>query len=82
MIPLEREFEFFLKNQKVLVEKYKGKYVVIKNEKILGAYDTLTEAVEKTSRCEELGTFLVQKCVPTRKAYVQTYHSRVALGVK
>ena len=82
MIPLEKEFDFFVNNQKILVEKYKGKYIVIKNEKVLGAYDSLAEAVEKTSRREELGTFLVQKCEPSRKAYIQTYHSRVAFGLK
>jgi hypothetical protein len=82
MIFLEKEFEFFVKNQKEFVEKYRGKYIVIKNEKVLGAYNSLSEAVEETSKREKLGTFLVQKCEPTKKAYTQHYHSRVSFELK
>jgi len=82
MITLEKEFDFFVKNQKELVEKYKGKYVVIKDDKILGVYSSLSEAVEETSKREKLGTFLVQKCEPTNKVYTQNYHSRVSFELK
>jgi len=77
MIALEKEFNFFVLNQDKLVKKYKGKYIVIKNNKILGAYDELSEAIKETSKHEELGTFLIQKCDPTAKAYTQHYQSRV-----
>lgn len=78
--PLEREFKYYLKNQDDLVRKYNGKFVVIKGETVLGAYDTETEAVNKTSETEELGTFLVQRCEPGTESYTQTFHSRVALA--
>ena len=32
--PLKKEFEFYKKNQKNLVAKYKGKFVVIKDEEV------------------------------------------------
>lgn len=74
---LEKEFEFYLRNQTELVKKYNGKYIVIKNQEVIGAYDSEFEAVQKTSEHHELGTFLVQKCEPGEKSYTQTYHSRV-----
>jgi len=77
---LKAEFEFYLKNQKKLVAKYKGKYVVIKGEEVLGAYDSEIEAVDKTSETEELGTFLVQHCELGDSSISQTFHSRVVLG--
>jgi len=74
---LEKEFEFYLKNQVELAKKYNGKYIVIKNCEVIGAFDSEIEAVEKTSVHHELGTFLVQKCEPGKESYTQTYHSRV-----
>jgi hypothetical protein len=76
---LEKEFEFYLKNQDELAQKYNGKYIVIKNSQVIGVFDSEIEAVEKTSLNDELGTFLVQKCELGKESYTQTYHSRVVL---
>lgn len=78
--PLEREFKYYLKHQDDLVKKYNGKFVVIKGDEVLGAYDDELEAVKKTSEKHELGTFLVQKCEPGTESYTQTFHSRVAFA--
>ena len=77
MSPLKQEFKFYLDNQDDLVKKYNGKFIVIKDQKVIGAYDSEIDAVEKTAREYELGTFLVQKCEPGTESYTQTYHSRV-----
>ncbi len=77
---LKNEFRYFLKNQKRFVRKYKGKYIVIKNLRVIGAYNTEIQAVEQTSKREEMGTFLVQKCEPGDKSFTQTFHSRVSFG--
>jgi len=74
---LKKEFGYYLAHQDELVKKYNGKFIVIKNAKVVGSYDTELEAVKKTSEKYELGTFLVQKCEPGTKSYTQTYHSRV-----
>lgn len=76
---LEKEFNYYLKNQDELVKRYNGKFIVIKNSQVIGAYDSELEAVEKTAEKYELGTFLVQKCEPGSESYTQTYHSRVAM---
>ena len=79
---LRQEFEYFIEHQKELVENHNGKFVVIKNQQIIGVFDTELEAVEETSKKEEMGTFLVQKCEPGDASYTQTFHSRVSFGIE
>ncbi len=80
MEKLEKEFNYYLEHQDELVEKYNGKFVVIKDCNVIGAFDSELEAINTTSEQYELGTFLVQKCEPGSESYTQTYHSRVALA--
>ena len=79
MIGLEEEFNYYLEHQDELVKEYNGKFVVIKDGKVLGAFASALEAVEKTAEQHELGTFLVQLCEPGNASYTQTYHSRVSV---
>jgi hypothetical protein len=76
--PLEKEFKYYLDNQDELVKKYNGNFIVIKNQKVIGAFRTELEAIKKTSQKEKLGTFLIQKCEPGSDSYSQIFHSRVA----
>jgi hypothetical protein len=75
---LQKEFEYFIANLPELLKQYEGKFIVIKNEKVMGAYDTFALAITETTKSEKLGTFLVQKCVPGEENYKQVYHSRVS----
>lgn len=76
--PLKREFDYYLAHQDELVKAHNGRFVVIRNEKVIGVYDSQTEAIAETQKTFELGTFLVQKVAPGDAAYTQTFHSRVA----
>jgi len=78
MSNLKKEFDFYLANQEMLVGKYKGKYIGIKDQEVVGVFDSEFEAVKSLSLKYELGTFLVQKCEPGTDSYTLTYHSRVA----
>jgi hypothetical protein len=78
MVQLEKEFNYYLQHQEELIRKYKGKFIVIKGDVVIGDYESELEAVEETSKKHELGTFLVQKCEPGSESYTYTYHSRVA----
>ena len=80
MEKLEKEFRYYLEHQDELVKKYNGKFIVIKNREVIGAFDSELEAIDKTAEKHELGTFLVQKCEPGRESYTQTYHSRVTFA--
>ncbi|MGH7703100.1 MAG: DUF5678 domain-containing protein [Gemmatimonadales bacterium] len=75
--PLKREFEYYLAHQDELVKEYNGKFVVIKNQGVIGAYGDQLTAISETTKHHEMGTFLVQKVEPGSGAYTQTFHSRV-----
>jgi len=77
--PLEKEFEFYLRNQEKLVEEYEGKILVIKDCSVIGVYDSEQEALAETTKHHELGTFLIQKCELGKDSVTQTFHSRAVL---
>ena len=77
---LEQEFKYYLDNQSELVKNYNGKYIVIKNQAVIGVYDTKTEAYTESVKTNELGTFLIQLCTPGDTSYSQTFHSRVIIN--
>lgn len=58
---LQKEFNYYLENHKKLIPSYIGRVIVIKDCKVIGVYDDDTEAITKTVKEHELGTFLVQK---------------------
>ena len=74
---LENEFKWYLDNQEELLTKYNGKYVVIKDQQVIGAYDSEWEAFSKSSEKYEAGSFLIQKCQSGKDDYTATYHSIV-----
>jgi hypothetical protein len=77
---LRDEFQFYLDHQDELLKKYEGKYIVIKNGEVLGAYDNELAAITKTQKSHPLGTFLVQLVSRGPDAYTQTFHSRVVFA--
>lgn len=74
---LKKEFKFYRDHQKDLLKKHRGKYIVIKGQEIIGVYTSFAEALEKTSKTHEPGTFLVQFCSPGKESYTQEFRSRV-----
>ena len=78
--PLKPEFDYYRQHQAELVRQYNGKFIVIKNRSVLGAYDSQQRAVSETRKQHELGTFLVQKVEPGEASYTQTFHSRAAFA--
>lgn len=80
LIMLEKEFKYYIDNQALLVKKYNGRFIVIKGEKIIGDYSSTEEAYKETIKTHELGTFLIQECLPGKESYTQTFHSRVVFS--
>lgn len=76
---LQKEFTYYLKHQSELVKKYSGKFIVLKNEKVIGVYASHSEAYNETVKKEDLGTFLIQHCLPGKDSYTQTFHSQVII---
>ena len=77
---LKKEFEYYLAHQDEMVQKYNGKFIVIKDGEVLGAYDDELTAITETRKAYELGTFLVQKVSSGDSAYSQTFHTRVVFS--
>ena len=77
---LEKEFKFYLDHQAELVEKYNGKFLVIKGEEVIGVYDAEDTAYFETEKSHEAVTFLIQFCEMGDSSYTQIYHSRVSFA--
>lgn len=77
---LEKEFHYYLEHKDDLVKQYEGKYLVIKDEKVVGAYNSEIEAYTEAQKQFALGMFLIQPCTPSEESHTQTFHSRVAFG--
>ena len=73
---LDKQFKFYLEHQDAYVEQYDGKVIVLKDERVLGAYESELGAVNETRRYHELGTFLIQRVSAGDEAYTVTFHSR------
>lgn len=74
---LHDQFQYYLDRQEDLLKTYNGKFVVIKDFAVVGAYDTELEAYQDSVKKYELGSFLIQECTPGDKSYTQTFRTRV-----
>ncbi len=74
---LNKEFKYYLDNQDELVKRFKGKYIVIEDQTVIGTYDNEMDAYNETIKEHELGTFLIQHCLPGKESHTATFHSRV-----
>ena len=74
---LKKEFQFYLDHQEEIVNQHNGKVVAIKNEQVVGAFDSEADAIAELRDEHEIGTFLLQRVSPGEEAYTQTFHSRV-----
>lgn len=77
MTALQKLFQYYLDHQEELVKKYNGKFVVIKDEEVVGAYESELDAYQDSVKKFELGTFLIQQCSPGEESYTQTFRTRV-----
>lgn len=77
---LEQDFKYFIDHQQELVKQHNGKYIVIKDQAVVGVYDTIEAAYEESKAKYELGTFLIQHCIPGDAAFKQVFNSRVVFS--
>ena len=77
---LDKEFNWYLSHQEELVEQYNGKHLVIRDEKVVGSYNSTLDAYTESKKKYKLGTFLIQLCTPGDSAYTKTFHFPLALA--
>jgi len=62
--PNYKEYLWFKTHEEELIKKYYNRYVVIKDEQVLGVYGSMAVAVNVTDQEHRPGTYVVQHCVP------------------
>lgn len=78
---LEKEFKYYKEHQEELVKQHYARYIIIKDEKVYGDFDSEVGAIlyAKNDLKFQLGTFLIQHCLPGADNYTQLFHSRVLI---
>lgn len=76
---LEKEYRYYEKIASRLAQEHPNKFAVIKDEQVIGIYNSIEHALKETSKIHELGTFIVQHC-KEEKDIVHRYSSRVSFA--
>jgi hypothetical protein len=73
--PLRRNLEWYIANQAELSAKYNGKVLLIVDQKLIKAFDTMQEAYTEALKSFSPGTFSLQPCSPTADSYTLMLYS-------
>ena len=74
---LENEYKYYKDHQSELVSMYPDKYLIIKDEKVISAFETLAEAIDYANVNGLIeGEYLLQLCAKKRRGLVCVFHSR------
>lgn len=76
----EKELNYFIANQKQLVQKYEGKTLVLRGEEVVGVYDDPLQAYLNAVKDYEPGSFMIQPCTAGSDAYTVTITSHELFG--
>lgn len=68
----KRDFDYFKSNCNIFYKEYGHKFLAIKNQEVLGAYDSVPEAIKSLSELHELGSYIIQECAEDESAYRTT----------
>lgn len=68
-IDRKKDFDYFISNYEKLFQTYGHKFLAIKNETILGAFDGVAEAIDALKDKYEVGTYIIQECSNDESAY-------------
>ncbi|MFZ2445916.1 MAG: hypothetical protein WAW37_06130 [Syntrophobacteraceae bacterium] len=71
------ELNFFIENQDQLVREHRGKVLVIKGRNVIGVYPSSLSAYLETQKEHELGSFMIQLCLPGPEAYTVNISSNI-----
>ncbi|MCC7246804.1 MAG: hypothetical protein IT269_14055 [Saprospiraceae bacterium] len=60
--PNFKEYLWYEANEKELLKQYQGRYIVIKNEQVIGDYESRKQARQETLKNHESGSFIIHLC--------------------
>jgi len=66
---LEREFQYFVDNQTDLFKQFPYQYLAIKDQKVIGVYDSKIDAYLETEKEHKLDSFLIQFCSLSQETF-------------
>ena len=76
---ISEEFTFYKANQDKIVQDHLDDFVVIKNQQILGYYNSEEDAFNSMLD-EELGTFMVKRCQKPGTDILEYFNNAVAFA--
>ena len=63
------DFKWFVSHYNTLFQKYGHKFLVIRNQVVLGVYDNHSLALHETLKNRKIGTFIIQECNGSESGY-------------
>lgn len=58
----QRDYKYFVKNNDVWYNAYGEKYLAIKDETLLGVFDSITELLNAMNPTHPIGSYIIQQC--------------------
>lgn len=78
MNEIDKNYEWFEKNYNELQKKYKNKFLIIQNQRVIKAVSNMEEAIRSSKDLGlELGTYIIQECAKDKEKLTQVFHTRV-----
>lgn len=76
MSEVDKNYEYFMEHLKELYAQYKGKFLVLKEQAVVDAYDDLSTAYREATEKYGRGNFSIQECKSDRpEGYVEVFSS-------
>jgi hypothetical protein len=72
---LKKDLDWYIANQKELSAKYNGKVLLIVDQNLINAFNSMEDAYAAAIKSYELGTFTLQPCSPDPDSYTLTLYS-------
>ena len=73
--PLKANLDWYIANQQDLAAKYNGKVLLIVDQALVRAFDSMDEAYFSAMKSYAPGTFTLQPCSPGPDGYTLTLYS-------
>lgn len=72
---LKKNLDWYIANQKELAKKYNGKVLLIVDEKLIDAFDSMDAAYNAAKKAYSPGQFTLQPCSPDPESYAVMFYS-------
>jgi len=71
---LKKNLDWYIEHQQELSAKYNGQVLLIVDQKLVHAFDSIEQAYETALKAYSPGTFTLQPCSPDPESYTLTLY--------